>query len=86
MKKRFFSIPVSVRFISLSLFLFMFGRWLWWDIFFSIYVEKIVQSVMLVSLIWMLWPVIKLLLVLQIWSLNDNTNRKYVMKIFLCFY
>ena len=86
MKKRFFSIPVSVRFISLSLFLFMFGRWLWWDIFFSIYVEKIVQSVMLVSLIWMLWPVIKLLLVLQIWSLNDNTNRKYVIFLGKFFY
>lgn len=86
MKRRFLSVPISVRFISLSLFLFVFGRWLWWDIFFSIYVERIVQSVMLVSLIWMLWPIIKLLLVLQVWSLNDNTNRKYVIFLGKFFY
>ncbi len=86
MKRRFFSIPVSVRFISLSLFLFVFGWWLWWDIFFSIYVERIVTAVMLVSLIWMLGPIIKLLLVLQVWSLNDNTNRKYVVFLGKFFY
>lgn len=86
MKRRFFSVPISVRFISLSLFLFVFGRGLGWDIFFSIYIERIVQSVMLVSLIWMLGPIIKLLLVLQVWSLNDNTNRKYVVFLWKFFY
>ncbi|HRU50483.1 MAG TPA: MFS transporter, partial [Candidatus Absconditabacterales bacterium] len=86
MKRRFFSVPISVRFISLSLFLFVFGRGLGGDIFFSIYIERIVQSVMLVSLIGMLGPIIKLLLVLQVGSLNDNTNRKYVVFLGKFFY
>lgn len=78
-KKRFFSLPISVRFISLSSFLFILGRWLWWDTFFSIYVEKIVENIFWVSMIWTILPLSKLLFALPIWELNNNTNRKYVI-------
>ncbi len=78
-KKRFFSLPVSVRFISMSSFLFILGWWLGWDTFFSIYVEKIVENIFLVSMIWTLLPLSRLLFALPVWELNNNTNRKYVI-------
>lgn len=78
-KKRFFSLPISVRFISFSSFLFILGFGLSWDTFFSIYVKQIVESIFLVSMIWTLLPLTKLLFVLPIGELNNNTNRKYVI-------
>jgi MFS family permease len=78
-KKKIFSLPVSVRFISLSSFLFVFGWWLGWDTFFSIYVERIVENIFLVSMIWTLLPLSRLLFALPIGELNNNTNRKYVI-------
>lgn len=78
-KKRFFSLPISVRFISLSSFLFILGWWLWWDTFFSIYVARIVENIAWISIIWTLLPLSKLLFALPIWELNNNTNRKYVI-------
>ena len=78
-KKRFFSLPVSVRFISMSSFFFILGWWLGWDTFFSIYVEKIVENIFLVSMIWTILPLSRLLFALPIWELNNNTNRKYVI-------
>ncbi len=78
-KKRFFSLPVSVRFISMSSFLFILGWWLGWDTFFSIYVEKIVENIFLVSMIWTILPLSRLLFALPVWELNNNTNRKYVI-------
>lgn len=78
-KKKIFSLPVSVRFISFSSFLFILGFGLGWDTFFSIYVEEIVESIFLVSMIWTLLPLSRLLFALPIGELNNNTNRKYVI-------
>jgi hypothetical protein len=50
-KKEFFSIPISIRMVSLSLFLFLFGRGLGGDTFFSLYIKTIVDNVFWVSLI-----------------------------------
>lgn len=50
-QKDFFSIPISVRIVSFSLFLFILGRGLGADVFFSIYIDDIVDNILLVSLI-----------------------------------
>ena len=50
-KKDFFSIPVSIRFVGLSLFIFILGRGLGADVFFSLYIKDIVDNVFLVSII-----------------------------------
>ena len=60
MKDRFFLVPKNVRLISLSMFIFMLGRWVWWDTFYSVFIETIVENVFWVSLIWALLPLIKL--------------------------
>lgn len=78
-KKEFFSIPISIRITSLSLFLFM----LWWglgaDTFFSLYIKSIVNNVVLVSLIGALLPFSKLLFSLPIGEMNEHGNMKQLL-------
>ena len=50
-QKEFFSIPVSIRMVSFSLFIFLFGRGLGGDTFFSLYIKDIVNNVFRVSII-----------------------------------
>jgi len=50
-QKDFFSIPFSVRMISLSLFLFILGWGLGADVFFSLYIKNIVDHVFWISII-----------------------------------
>lgn len=79
LQKKFFSIPISVKLISFSLFLFM----LWWglgaDAFFSLYLEKIVQNVFLVAIIAATLPLCKMFFSLSIGELNDHTDFKRVL-------
>lgn len=79
LKKRIFDLPISVRVVSSSLFLFILGRGLWWDPFFSVYVKSIVDNVFTLSLIWMLLPLSKLLFSIPIWELNNTSNKKYII-------
>lgn len=50
-RKEFFSVPISIRIVSFSLFLFLLGRGLGADVFFSIYIETIVDNILRISLI-----------------------------------
>ncbi len=77
--KKLWSLPLSIRTISFSLFLFIFWWWLGADTFFSIYIKNIVNDVLGVSLIGALFPLMRLLFSLPIWELNDNTDRKSVI-------
>ncbi len=78
-KKKFFSLPLSIKTISFSLFLFIF----WWGLgaetYFSIYIKNIVDNVFWLSLIGAILPLSRLLFALPIWELNNNTDRKSVI-------
>lgn len=50
-KKDFFSVPISIRIVSFSLFVFLLGRGLGADAFFSIYIETIIDNVLWISII-----------------------------------
>lgn len=72
-------IPVNIRWISISLFLFMIGRWLGGDTFFSIYVRSIVDSGLGLTLIGTLLAVIKLLVVIPVGVMNDQGNTRHLL-------
>ena len=72
-------VPVKIRSISLSLALFMMGRWLGTDTYFSIYVKEIVGNARWVTAIWAILAFVKLLFVIPIWRMNDQVNTKYIL-------
>lgn len=72
-------IPVKIRLISLSLALFMMGRWLWTDTYFSIYIQEIVWSAWWVTVIWAILAFVKLIFTIPIWRMNDHVNTKYIL-------
>lgn len=78
MKDKFFLVPKNVRLISLSVFIFMLGWWIWWDTFYSVFIESIVENVFRVSLIWAILPLIKLFVAPAVGELNDNSDKKHV--------
>ncbi len=72
-------IPVKIRSISLSLALFMMGRWLWTDTYFSIYVQGIVWNAWWVTAIWAVLAFVKLIFTIPIWRMNDHVSTKYIL-------
>ena len=72
-------IPVKIRSISLSLALFMMGRWLGTDTYFSIYIQEIVGNAWWVTAIWTILAFVKLLFTIPIWRMNDHVNTKYIL-------
>ena len=72
-------VPVKIRSISLSLALFMMGRWLGTDTYFSIYVKEVVGNARWVTAIWAILAFVKLLFVIPIWRMNDQVNTKYIL-------
>lgn len=75
LKERLFSlakIPMEIREVSLSLFLFTIGRGLGGDTFFSVYIKKIIGTGIGLTLIGTLLPLVKLLVVMPIGALNDK--------------
>ena len=80
------TIPVKIRSISLSLVLFMMGRWLWTDTFFSIYVQETVGSARWVTVIWAILAFVKLLFTVPIWRMNDHMNTKYILLVWKVLY
>ncbi len=79
-------IPLKIRSISLSLALFMMGRWLGTDTYFSIYVREIVGSARWVTIIWALLAFVKLLFALPIWRMNDKVDVKYILLMWKIWY
>lgn len=78
-KKEFFSIPISIRLVSFSLFLFIFGRGLGGDTFFSLYIKTIVDNVFRVSLVWAVLSIGKMFFSIPIWEVDDHANLKSVL-------
>ena len=75
LKERLFSlakIPMEIREVSLSLFLFTIGWVLGGDTFFSVYIKKIIGTGIGLTLIGTLLPLVKLLVVMPIGALNDK--------------
>ena len=75
LKERLFSlaeIPMEIREVSLSLFLFTIGWGLGGDTFFSVYIKKIIGTGIGLTLIGTLLPLVKLLVVMPIGALNDK--------------
>ncbi|MFA7298475.1 MAG: MFS transporter [Candidatus Absconditabacterales bacterium] len=78
-KKEFFSIPFSIRMVSFSLFLFLLGRGLGADTFFSIYVEDIVHNVFWVSVIGAILSIGKMLFSIPVGEIDDHADLKSVL-------
>jgi len=78
-KKDFFSIPVSIRIISLSIFLFLLGRWLGADTFFSVYAKTIVNNIFLISVGWAILALIRMIFSIPIGKLDDHSNIKFII-------
>ncbi len=78
-KKDFFSVPISIRIISFSLFLFILGRGLWGDTFFSVYVQTIVHNIFLVSIIWAVLSLGKMFFSIPVGEVDDHANLKSVI-------
>ena len=81
-----FSIPVNVRWISASFFLFMIWWGLWWDTFFSIYVKSILWVWLGVTLIWTLLAFVKLLVTIPAGVMNDQWNTRYLLLLWKLIY
>ncbi|MFA6256217.1 MAG: MFS transporter [Candidatus Absconditabacterales bacterium] len=78
-QKDFFSIPVSIRMVSLSIFLFILGRGLGGDTFFSIYIESIVNNVFRVAIIAAFLSFIKMIFSVNVGTLDDHSNMKSII-------
>lgn len=83
-KKKFLSrlkkiLPVKIRFVSLSLALFMLWWWLGTDTYFSIYIKEIIWNTRWVTAIWAILAFVKLLFVIPIWRMNDKVDIKYIL-------
>lgn len=85
-KRDFFSVPVSIRIVSLSMFLFILWRGLWGDTFFSIYLDAIVNNVFRVSVIAALLPLIKMFFSVSVGELDDHSDIRSVIFVSKAFY
>ena len=79
-------IPLKIRSISLSLALFMMGRWLGTDTYFSIYITEIIGSARWVTVIWAVLAFVKLIFTIPIWRMNDRLNVKYILLVWKLLY
>ena len=78
-KKEFFSIPFSIRMVSFSLFLFLLWRGLGADVFFSIYIDDIVNNIFRVSIIWAILSLGKMLFSIPVGEIDDHADIKSVL-------
>lgn len=78
-KKDFFSVPVSIRVVGFSLFVFILGRGLGADVFFSLYVQTIVDNVFLISIIGATLSLGKMFFSIPIGEIDDHANLKSVL-------
>ena len=80
------SIPVNVKWISASFFLFMIWWGLGWDTFFSVYVKSILWAWLWVTLIWTLLAFVKLLVTIPVGVMNDQGNTRYLLLLWKLIY
>lgn len=80
------SIPVNVRLISASFFLFMIWWGLGWDTLFSVYVKSIVWAWLWVTLIWTLLAFVKLVVTIPVGVMNDQGNTRYLLLLWKLIY
>lgn len=78
-KRDFFSVPISIRYISLSMFIFILGRGLGGDTFFSVYLKSIIDNVFRISVIGALLPFIKMFFSISIGDLDDHSDIRSVV-------
>lgn len=86
MKQKEKKIPYAIKFISSSLFLFMIGRWLWTDTYFSIYVKNIIGNAWWVTCIGALLAITKLFFSIPIGNINENGETKDILLLGKIFY
>jgi MFS family permease len=79
LKKKMSLIPIKIRFVSFSVFLFMIGRGLGTDTYFSLYVQAIIGNTRGITAIGTILALAKLALVIPIGNLNDHSNVKYLL-------
>lgn len=72
-------LPIVVKRMALSVFIFTLWRWLGADIFFGIYIEKIIDKIWIVWLLWAVLAAAKLSLSIPIAYINDKINPKYLL-------
>ena len=70
--------PIS-KHIAWSVFLFVLGRWLWPDIYLSIFIETIIEKTRIVWVLWAVLATCKLLLSIPIGYIEDKVNAKYLL-------
>ena len=80
------TIPVKIRPISISLAVFMLGRWLWNDTYSSIYIKEIIGNTLWVSVIWTILVVVKLIFVIPTGRMNDRISAKHILFIWKILY
>lgn len=78
-KKKFFLLPLSIRMVGFSLFIFILWRWLWADVFFSLYIKNIVNHVFMISVIWAILSLGKMFFSIPIGEINNHANLKSVL-------
>ncbi len=85
-KKNFFSIPISIKAASLSVFLLFLWWGLWADTFFSVFVKSIVDNVFWISVIWAILSISKLIFTLPIGALEDHSDKRQIITLSKIFY
>lgn len=78
-KNIFGGIPREVRIIALSLFIYVFWRWLGWETFFSLYIDKIVDNVFWISIVSAILSLCKMFLSISAGKESDNTDIRSVI-------
>ncbi|MCX6823627.1 MAG: MFS transporter [candidate division SR1 bacterium] len=78
-KKDFFSVPISIRMVSFSLFIFLLGRGLGADTFFSVYIKTIVDNVLWISIIGAILSLGKMLFSIPVGEVDDHADLKSVL-------
>lgn len=78
-KKNFLAIPISIRMVGFSLFIFVLGWWLGADVFFSLYIKNIVDHILLISVIGAVLSLGKMLFSIPVGEINDHANLKSVI-------
>lgn len=85
-EKSIWKVPIWVRIISFSSFLFVLWWGLWADTFFSLYIKSIVDNIFWVSIIWGWLSAIRLLFTIPIGKLDDHVDMKSILFLSKFFY
>jgi len=79
-------IPIKIRFVSVSVFLFTLGWGLGTDTYFSIYVKDIIGNGWGITAVGAILALAKLVFVIPVGNINDHANIKYILLLGKVFY